>query len=200
MALIDDFLAGLSESDFDKLKIANALSVLLDTTPYAKIRVDDLCQQAGISRSTFYRHFSSKSEIVQWYWFTNAQRYLLAVGRSQTWYESLLNNFKECADNVRFFALLTEERGNESVLEYGTRSRIESLEAEVRAATGADPTPEMLFQIRFFATAEAPLVGAYFRNNEDFNPEELARMVESCVPRELHDLLDGAVLAARAGE
>ena len=44
--------------------IFDALMLLMDKKPYAKITVSDIADKAGIARPTFYRNFDDKDEVV----------------------------------------------------------------------------------------------------------------------------------------
>ena len=45
----------------------SGLFELLKLKPYSDITISDICEQGGISRQTFYRNFTCKEEIVQYY-------------------------------------------------------------------------------------------------------------------------------------
>lgn len=47
-----------------KACIYQALVLLMDTTPYEKISITDICARAGVSRMAYYRHYSSKHDIL----------------------------------------------------------------------------------------------------------------------------------------
>ena len=44
--------------------IQNALFKLMQTTPYRKIRISQIAEEADISRSTFYQHFETKDALL----------------------------------------------------------------------------------------------------------------------------------------
>ena len=44
--------------------IYQALEILLETKPYNKISITDICNKAGVSRVTFYRYYKDKDEIL----------------------------------------------------------------------------------------------------------------------------------------
>ena len=44
--------------------IYQALEILLESKPYNKISITDICTKAGVSRVTFYRHYKDKDEIL----------------------------------------------------------------------------------------------------------------------------------------
>ena len=55
-------------ADFDlKVRIFDALDRLTVSKSFDKISVTQICTEAGVSRATFYRHFSDKFSIPQWY-------------------------------------------------------------------------------------------------------------------------------------
>lgn len=47
--------------------LCDSLAELMQTTPYEKISVSDLCAAAGVSRQTFYNVFDSKEDILRFY-------------------------------------------------------------------------------------------------------------------------------------
>lgn len=44
--------------------LVNALLTLMETKPYSKITVKDICQKADLSRQTFYNFFDAKDDII----------------------------------------------------------------------------------------------------------------------------------------
>ncbi|MDD5959456.1 TetR/AcrR family transcriptional regulator [Methanobrevibacter wolinii] len=46
-------------------KLSNSLFKLLETKPFEEIKVIDICNDAGIHRSTFYYHFNDKYELLE---------------------------------------------------------------------------------------------------------------------------------------
>lgn len=45
--------------------ITTAFFELLGTRPFARIRIIDICEKAGVARKTFYRNFPSKTAVVE---------------------------------------------------------------------------------------------------------------------------------------
>lgn len=48
----------------NKNKVVYALGRLLSHTPFSEIKVMNVCREAGISKNTFYRHFSNLSDVI----------------------------------------------------------------------------------------------------------------------------------------
>lgn len=182
--------ADIAPEMFYSMRIANALAVLLDEKPLERIRVSEICERASVSRQTFYRHFANKYEVPQRYWSYCAEKYLFRVGRELTWHESFVQNFQHAQKNIDFFRIVSKEHGYESSVDFGMRRRIESLE-ETCSLRGIELTDRLKFQINFFACAESRIIGREVFMASSYHPEEIADLLESCVPRELHDVLDG---------
>lgn len=53
----------MAENEIDQ-KITNALFQLMEEQEYKSISITDIVNKAGLSRVTYYRHFSSKEEII----------------------------------------------------------------------------------------------------------------------------------------
>lgn len=50
--------------------IVDALLELLKTIPYPDITICQITKKAGVNRSTYYRHFTSKESVVKYYYKT----------------------------------------------------------------------------------------------------------------------------------
>ena len=48
--------------------MCEALLILLRDRPYDKIAIGQITERAGVDRSTYYRHFQSKDDIVRYYY------------------------------------------------------------------------------------------------------------------------------------
>ncbi|MBO4212384.1 MAG: TetR/AcrR family transcriptional regulator [Oscillospiraceae bacterium] len=60
-----------------KERISEALLALLKTTPYQSISIQMLADRADVSRMAFYRNFSGKEQIIQYYLQKQTDRFLL---------------------------------------------------------------------------------------------------------------------------
>lgn len=47
-------------------KLYKALVMLLENDDYEKVTILQICQEAGVNRSTFYRKFKSKDDLLRW--------------------------------------------------------------------------------------------------------------------------------------
>ena len=56
----------MSESERNKLAIAEAMKRLMRETPIEKTTTDRILENAGVSRRSFYRYFKDKYDLLEW--------------------------------------------------------------------------------------------------------------------------------------
>lgn len=56
----------MTQTEFLKDCLATSYIQLLEKKEKDKISVQEICQQAGVSRPTYYRHFYEKDEVLLW--------------------------------------------------------------------------------------------------------------------------------------
>ncbi|MCK9484837.1 MAG: TetR/AcrR family transcriptional regulator [Candidatus Marinimicrobia bacterium] len=54
----------------NKLKITTAARQLFNKFGFRKVSVEEICQVAGLSKMTFYKHFKNKNELIKYLWQT----------------------------------------------------------------------------------------------------------------------------------
>ncbi len=63
--------------DCNKFYIVQALFKLMAEYGYEKISVIDIANKAGVSRTTFYRNFKRKEDIIIYYFNRNKEHFVL---------------------------------------------------------------------------------------------------------------------------
>ena len=56
----------MPDASITKYALAVSLRQLMDTTPFEKISIQDICAACGMSRKSFYYHFPDKYALVNW--------------------------------------------------------------------------------------------------------------------------------------
>lgn len=57
----------MTESDYTRWYIVQALFKLMSAGEYDGIGVTDIAKKAGVGRATFYRYFKSKADVIKYY-------------------------------------------------------------------------------------------------------------------------------------
>lgn len=55
--------------------LVTAVIILMESTPYQKISITDICKKAGVSRNAFYRNYPKKDAIMRYYLFKITEDY-----------------------------------------------------------------------------------------------------------------------------
>ncbi len=165
-----------------KMKILHAVDKSLD-----RITVAEICRNAGISRQTFYRHFSSKYDIPWWYSIFCRQFYLNEIGRTIDWepgyYHHLLLLTRE-ADFYRKalqFSINTPF-GQTVMPENRTAVLLDTLE-NYRHIEVDD---NMRFIVETFSKLESEILNDWFRSDIPIEPVVWAENLASLVPNRLY--------------
>ncbi|MFA7118547.1 MAG: TetR/AcrR family transcriptional regulator [Sphaerochaetaceae bacterium] len=79
--------------------LAQALKELLNTKNLDNITVKDISSYCGLSRQTFYYHFSDVFDLVRWIFSTEALDELGDSNTFDTWQQGFLKVFAYCKNN-----------------------------------------------------------------------------------------------------
>lgn len=60
----------LADSNITKRALASSLKELMETEPFSKIGVSDICEACEMNRKSFYYHFKDKYDLVNWIYYT----------------------------------------------------------------------------------------------------------------------------------
>ncbi len=89
-------------SQITKRALEQSLKNLLLKKPLTKITINDIAEDCGINRMTFYYHFKDIYDLVEWSCLEDARHALEEKKTHDTWQEGLLNIFEAVLANKPF--------------------------------------------------------------------------------------------------
>ena len=89
-------------SQVTKRALEASLKHLLLQKPLNKITINDIAEDCGINRMTFYYHFKDIYDLVEWCCEEDASRALAGKKTYETWQQGLLQIFEAVQDNKPF--------------------------------------------------------------------------------------------------
>ena len=89
-------------SQTTKRALAQSLKKLLQTKPLSKITINDIAEDCGVSRMTFYYHFADIYDLVEWTCQEDASVALAGNKTYNTWQQGFLNIFNLVLENKTF--------------------------------------------------------------------------------------------------
>lgn len=105
-------------SQTTKRALEVSLKKLLLQKPLTKITINDIAENCGISRMTFYYHFKDIYDLVEWACVEDAAQALDGKKTYDTWQEGFLNIFQAVLDNKPFIINVYRTVGRERVEQY----------------------------------------------------------------------------------
>ncbi len=89
-------------SQITKRALEQSLKNLLLKKPLTKITINDIAEDCGINRMTFYYHFKDIYDLVEWSCLEDARKALEEKKTYDTWQQGLLQIFEAVRENKPF--------------------------------------------------------------------------------------------------
>lgn len=89
-------------SQITKRALEQSLKNLLLKKPLTKITINDITEDCGINRMTFYYHFKDIYDLVEWSCLEDARKALEEKKTYDTWQQGFLQIFEAVLDNKPF--------------------------------------------------------------------------------------------------
>lgn len=105
-------------SQVTKRALEASLKNLLLKKPLSKITINDITEDCGISRMTFYYHFKDIYDLVEWSCLEDAKRALEGKKTYETWEQGILQIFEAVLDNKPFIINVYRSVSREHVENY----------------------------------------------------------------------------------
>lgn len=181
------------ETHKTELRVVETFERLLAKKSFRDISISQICEEAGISRATFYYHFSDKYAISQWYYGIVAEMYLFQTGRTLTWFQANYLNTAELAKHETLYRWCFNMSGYDSLFEHAKRRRIETLQETIVEYKHVKLSTELEFQIISLADAEVGGISRWFKDGMPYDVKQLCLYLDNIVPRQLYRLLNKPV-------
>ena len=85
---------------FTKYALENSLKKLLLQKPLNKITINDITEDCGINRMTFYYHFRDIYDLVEWVCMEDAKKALADNKTYETWQQGFVRIFDAVRDEL----------------------------------------------------------------------------------------------------
>ncbi len=89
-------------SQITKRALEQSLKNLLLQKPLTKITINDIAEDCGINRMTFYYHFKDIYDLVEWSCMEDARKALAEKDTYDTWQQGFLQIFEAVRENKPF--------------------------------------------------------------------------------------------------
>ncbi len=168
----------MPDSNITKRALASSLKELMETKPFSKISVSDICEACDMNRKSFYYHFKDKYDLVNWIYYTECVAALRDKGYHAGW-EFLENLCAYFYDNRSFYRKTLTVEGQNSFSEY-FRDMIETiLSSDMAEIFSQDDA--LAFYVAFYTDAFLCAIKRWMFDKDCMPAEQFVQLLKSCL-------------------
>lgn len=105
-------------SDTTKRALETSLKNLLLKKPVNKITINDITEDCGVNRATFYYHFKDIYDLIEWSCEEDSRKAADGNTTYETWQQGLLNIFHAVEENKPFILNIYRHVSQEQIVRY----------------------------------------------------------------------------------
>ncbi len=164
-------------SQVTKRALEQSLKNLLLKKPLTKITINDIAEDCGINRMTFYYHFKDIYDLVEWSCIEDARKALEEKKTHDTWQQGFLQLFEAVRDNKPFIMNVYHCVDREQVEKY-LNPLVDDLlmgviEEQAAGMTVRDEDKQFIAKV--YAYSFVGLMLDWIRDDMKDDPEELVK-------------------------
>lgn len=174
-------------SQITKRALGASLKNMLLQKPLNKITINDITEDCGISRMTFYYHFKDIYDLVEWVCVEDARQALAGKKTYDTWQEGFLNIFYAVQENKPFIMNVYRSVSRRQIEQY-LNPLIHSLLLDVveeKAAGLLIPPESKRFIASFYEYAFIGVMLEWIDGNMQEDPAVIVANVSKVIQRNL---------------
>lgn len=172
------------------LAVVRALDALMKTDSIERIRVTELCREAGVARATFYENFQDIFAVATWMWDHLMQSTLYQAGVTLNAYDAHLRKFETLLDHRDFFKNAMRPVDHASICQHGGRMMLSHMVEVCEGKLGRGLTREEYLSLEFFSTGAKHMTRHWVEDGMVDPPELMARLFVANIPEFARQLLE----------
>ena len=170
-------------SQITKRALAASLKNMLLKKPLNKITINDIAEDCGINRMTFYYHFKDIYDLVEWTCEEDAARALEGKKTYNTWQQGFLNIFYAVLENKPFIMNVYHSVSREQVEIYLYRVTYDLLIGVVneRSANMSVSEDDKKFIADFYKFAFVGIMLEWIKNDMKADPKQIVDRISNLI-------------------
>lgn len=170
-------------SQITKRALAASLKNMLLKKPLNKITINDIAEDCGINRMTFYYHFKDIYDLVEWTCEEEAAKALEGNKTYDTWQQGFLNIFNAVLENKPFIINVYRSVSREQVELYLYKVTYDLLIGVVneRSADITVSDDDKKFIADFYKFAFVGIMLEWIKNDMKTDPKEIVDRISSLI-------------------
>jgi probable dihydroxyacetone kinase regulator len=174
-----------------KSVLADSLMELAKNKPLEKITIQNIVDNCGAGRQTFYNHFNDKYDLMNWIYKTNAHRIWSAFIDLEPWSRVLSRIMDHMKENKIFYNRAINTNGQNSFFVYLFQDIQSSCIILIQKNLKKNALPDyILFTIDFYCYGAVNMVKQWAKNGMIESSELFAENIYHNMPEELKKLIN----------
>lgn len=176
----------LADSNITKRALASSLKELMETKPFSKISISDICKACDMNRKSFYYHFKDKYDLVNWIYYTECVTVLQKKYYDISWdlMEDLCAYFYE---NRSFYRKTLSVDGQNSFSEYFRDIIVTIISSDMEEVFGQNDF--LPFYVDFYADAFLCSIKRWLLENNQMPAAQFTHLLKNCLLRTSDSIL-----------
>mgnify|MGYP000920170495 FL=1 len=184
----------LNKSEKTKYRLADAVKTCMKTTPVDKITVQNIVDNCGLTRQTFYRNFKDKYDLINWYFDKLVLQSFGQIGVEKTIGESLKEKFEFIKKEKVFFTEAFRSDDHNSLKEHDFELIMGFYTDLITRRTHKELAEEIEFLLEMYCRGSVFMTVKWVLSGMKTTPGELAESLVEAMPPRLAEVFEKAGL------
>ena len=172
-----------------KKYLLNAFYELLQAQSFKKITVEMILEKSGVSRSTFYRSFRDKYDLMNQYYADFFDK-TVRDGRAKSWEAATAELLGFIYENKQFYTNAFQTEGPNSCFDFIYSKNVDFASRRYLEETGEPAlTPTETAAVYFYCSGTLQVVKRWVKGEFKNTPEEIAAILCAIMPDILKEKL-----------
>lgn len=161
-------------------KIRQVLTALLKKKRFSEVTVSEICQMAGIHRTTFYSHYEDIYDLMRKYAATDYQKFYDAFTRRTETGEqaSFQQLFEKIRDSKEFYKAYLDESNQININRDIFLESLKQYADDLIPRFGYENLDELYYHQTFFCAGLSAIIQRWILNDCKESPEEMCRILD----------------------
>ena len=180
----------MADSHITKNALATAMKQLMETTPFAKISVGEICERCQMNRKSFYYHFKDKYDLINWYFDKLVLESFEQIGVEKTIGESLTQKFEFIQNEKVFFTGAFRSDDYNSLKEHDFELILQFYTDLITRKTQQPLSEDLQFLLEMYCRGSVYMTVKWVLGGMKKTPEEMSKALVDAVPPKLGQVLN----------
>lgn len=180
----------ISESNITKKALAMSIKELMKKIPLTKISVQEISDNCGLNRQTFYYHFKDKFDLVNWIYYTEVMKSIGNCKSYDNWSDGMYKTLFYLSNNKSFYINALNTPGQNAFDEYFFNITFELIMGVIMDLSKCMTISDMdkKFIADFYTHAFVGIVVQWIKNGMKLSPQVMVY--------KLQEIVEGSMIGA----